>query len=284
MPTRSGNTGPVGGNNESFNPAGPLNFEQDASNGTFNSLELYQGWIALDHIRGSSFSLKFGRQEIVKGSEMLLGDKDFYNGISHDGVVGHWDWKKLNLDAWYTRPFQSAAVTNIFGTTIPDHQSVNFYGAWAQWNQWASKGMDVAAYAMLYDDGTQAITPSRRAFWTLGGRTGRNVTGKNGFNWNAELAWQTGDQQDVRAGSTLGDTIKIKATGFEGMIGYNLHSGSTDQQFQVSYARASGDDDATDGDAKAFDPLFQDSHDRYGFADLFNFSDLVSISAGYHII
>jgi len=284
-PTRSGGTGPVGGSSDTFSqvPFGPSSaFGQDSSNGTFNGVELYQGWIGMSNMGGSNFSLKFGRQEIVKGTEMLLGDNDFYNGTSHDGVVGSWAGDHFSLDFWMTRPAQSPAI----GLT-GDHQSVNFYGAWADIGKFENQAT-VAAYALYYEDGVQAITPARRAFWTFGGRTGRNVTGKTAFIWNAELALQKGDQQDLTG--ALGDTISIKATGFEGMFGFNLHGGGYDQQFHVSYARASGDQDAgglvsaPDGDAKSFDPLFQDSHGRYGFADLFTFSDLVAASAGYHII
>jgi len=289
IPNRSGGTGPVGGNNDTFSqfPFGPSNnFGQDVQNGTFNSVELYEAYIGLNHVRGSKLSLRFGRQEIVKGTEMLLGDNDFYNGISHDGILGSWAGDKFALDIWMTRPAQSSGVS-VFGPAVGDHQSVNFYGAWADFGKFKDQA-NVSAYALYYEDGVDAITPARRAFWTLGGRTGHMVTGKNGFNWNAELAWQTGDQQDP-AGA-LGDNLSIKATGFEGMLGYNLHGGGYDQQFQVTYARASGDKDAgglvstPDKDAKSFDPLFQDSHGRYGFADLFTFSDLIAVSAGYHIL
>jgi len=268
--------GPVFGDNvngPSF-PSG-TNVLQDTNSGQFfnNDVELYQAYIGLSKIGGSDFSAKFGRQEIVKGSEMLLGDNDFYSGISHDGAVGSWMGKHFNLDVWWTRPLQSGgALTN------PDHQSVNFYGAWLDWSRYKN-GIGWSAYILDFEDGTTTglPDPSRRQFWTIGGRSDREVTGKNGFFWNAELAIQKGDYNN---GPTLGDTGSIKAMGWEGTLGYNFKM-KHDQRVHVTYDMATGDDDPTDDSAEFFDPLFQDSHNRYGFTDLFTFSDLTVLGAGY---
>lgn len=281
LPTKGG-FGPVFGDNETnpFSFTGDrFNTTVDAENNFENNVKLYEAWIALTKIRGTNFSLKFGRQEIVKGTEMLLGDNDFYNGTSHDGAMAGWAWDNFDLDVWWTRPFQTP-----FGVFFnpPNHQSVNFYGAWAQWAKFES-GADVAAYALLYDDGsTDTIPPSaRRSFWTIGGRTGRDITGRNAFNWNAELAIQRGDQT---IGPGLGDTKDIKASALEGMLQYNLHSGSLDQRFQVVAATATGDDDGgATTDAETFDPLFQDSHARYGWSDIFTLSNLTAFSLGYNV-
>ena len=53
-----------------------------------SSMELYQAVLTLDKLWSDSFSLRFGRQEMVLGNEFMFGDEDFYSGISHDGVVG----------------------------------------------------------------------------------------------------------------------------------------------------------------------------------------------------
>jgi len=277
-PPKGGSDLPFGNDNENNLVGATPPFAQDVSTGSFNEVQMYQGWIALNDIRGSNFSLKFGRQEIVKGSEMLLGDKDFYAGLSHDGAMGTWNWDKFNLDVWWTRPSQS-----FDGSGTPDHQNVNFYGAWVDWAKFENQA-NVSAYALYYEDGRRVsvLDAARRAFWTIGGRTGRDVTGRNAFNWNAELAYQTGDQQDP-AGLGFDDTKSIKALAFEGMLEYNLHSGSLDHRFHVSYVSATGDNDPTDQDAEAFDPLFQDSHARYGYSDLFQLSDLNAVSLGYNV-
>jgi len=256
--------------------SGNTNVLQDTNSGQdfFNDVELYQAYVALNKIAGSDFSLKFGRQEIVKGTEMLLGDNDFYSGISHDAFMACWMGEHFDLDFWWSRPFQTGGT---FGTN-PDHQSVNFYGLYLDWDRYEN-GVGWAAYILEYEDGDTTPGPgtARRQFYTIGARTDRDVTGKNGFYWNAEYALQTGE---YNIGPGLGDTGDIQAFGWEGMIGYNFH-GEHDHKFHVSYDMASGDDDTTNTDAEFFDPLFQDSHNRYGFSDLFTFSDLTVWGVGY---
>src|SRR5439155_19101126 len=117
--------GPVFGDNET-NPSNPAfgvnpNVLQDTGSALafgHNSVELYQAYVALNKIGGTAFSFKFGRQEMVKGSEMLLGDNDFYNGISHDGAMGSWHWDHFDLDLWWTRPLQTPSSTVTAPPTI----------------------------------------------------------------------------------------------------------------------------------------------------------------------
>jgi alginate export protein len=281
-PIRGDQFGPVFGDNTGI-PSFPSNtsIDQNTRSGQLfgSGVELYQGYLGLNKIGGSNFSLELGRQEIVKGSEMLLGDNDFYNGLTHDAALGCWQAKKFDLDIWWSRPLQTPAP--ITGTPLtpatPDHQSVNFYGAWLQWNKF-DNGADWAAYILDFDNGTTTITPARRQFWTIGARTSRDMTGKKGIFWNAEFAYQTGD---FNIGPGLGDTGSIKASGWEGTIGYNFH-GKHDNMVHITYDVASGDKDAADDNAESFDPLFQDSHDRYGLTDIFTFSDLTVWGVGFH--
>src|SRR5439155_7580490 len=82
-----------------------------------SDVELYQGNVTLDQLWSKNFSLRIGRQEIVAGNELLLGDLDFYAGITHDGGVGNWKLKKVNLMVWYTRPTEN----QLFGGNVsPD--------------------------------------------------------------------------------------------------------------------------------------------------------------------
>ena len=286
-PIKGFSFGPVGGDNIS-GPSFPSNtaIDQNANSGQLfgNDVELYQGYLALNKLGGSDFSLIFGRQEIVKGTEMLLGDNDFYNGISHDAAMGCWQAKKFDLDFWFSRSLQTPAPATVItpaGVPVPNHNSADFYGVWLNWNRY-NNGVGWAAYILDFQSsalsGLGLPDASRRQFMTLGARTDREVNGKNGIYWNAEFAYQTGDYNN---GPALQDTGSIKATGWEGTIGFNLH-GSYDHKFQLIYDVASGDNDPTDDNGENFDPLFQDSHDRYGFTDIFTFSDLTVWGVGYH--
>ena len=248
-----------------------------------NSTQLYQAWIGLNDIGGSKFSLKVGRQEIVKGSEMLLGDLDFYSGIAHDGVVGSFNYDSFGLDLWWTRPLQGGSPM-YFGwptTMNVSHQSENFYGAWADFKK-VPKNIGVSAYLMRYEVGQPPGFLMGYSFYTLGARANKDAeAGKNGFAWNAEIAMQSGEYTYITAGD--GD---ISTMGFEGMFGYNLNAGGNDHFFQVKYVMASGDKDTVDPDwdgteSEAFNPMFQDYHFRYGLSDVFSFSNLTAISLGW---
>ena len=264
------------------------NVDQNTSNNilyNINDTQLYQAWIGLNEIGGSKFSLKVGRQEIVKGSEMLLGDLDFYSGIAHDGIVGSFNYDSFGLDLWYTRPLQGGGLLPGFipwPTTIaPDHTSTNFWGGWADFKK-IPKNIGGSVYLMNYEVGQPWPYTSGYAFYTLGTRWNKDAeAGKNGFAWNAELALQSGEFYYTAPGD--GD---ISAMGFEGMFGYNLNVGGNDHLFQVKYVMASGDKDSSDPDwdpakSEAFMPMFQDYHFRYGLSDVFSFNNLTAMSLGW---
>jgi len=281
-----GDTSPVRGGLGVINPNIDHNYQNTTTNGEFfNNVQLYEGWIALNEIGGSKFSLKVGRQELVKGSEMLLGDLDFYNGVSHDGLVGCFDYDSIDLDVWWTRPLQHTDTIVfdpgppiISADTLPSHASINFYGAWADFKK-IPKNIGVSAYLMYFEVGQTGTFPDGSAFYTIGGRAHKNAeAGKNGFAWSAEIAFQTGE---YTVGPSLGDTNDLSGTGFEGMFGYNLHTGDADHLFRVFVAQGSGDDTSTLDEVETFTPMFQDFHGRYGLADLYTLNDLTAMSLGW---
>ena len=93
---------------------------RSGAGGDGSDVEMYQGNMTLDKLWSDSFSLRIGRQEMVAGNELLLGDDDFYTGISHDGGVGMWDFDNVDVMVWYTRPTESGVL---FGTaSVPPDQ------------------------------------------------------------------------------------------------------------------------------------------------------------------
>src|SRR6267378_3904796 len=150
--------------------------------------ELYQGNMTFDQLWSKNFSLRIGRQEIVAGNELLLGDLDFYTGISHDGGVGTWKLKKVNLMVWYTRPFDSqVSLAGGAQFSPPGTYAIgaadgtqNFYGGYATWVFKKDQTFDV--YGMnLNARATSNIQ-------TVGARYAHDSTTKDGFIWDAELA------------------------------------------------------------------------------------------------
>ena len=235
--------------------------------------EMYQGNITLGQLWSKNFTLRIGRQEMVAGTELLLGDLDFYAGLSHDGLVGTWKFDKWNLMAWYTRPLEGS-VSGFFGGGFlpPDQNSIgggtgsvtqHFLGAYANWTVAKDQGIDVYLMSLADRD-------TGGNFQTLGGRYSHDVTTKNGLFWNLEYAMQIGQVSSA----LLVGTTDIDAGGsvIEGWIGWNFKSGKNTHRVYARYTSASGDDDPLDDSNDAFMPLYGDFHNRLGHGDFFQVS------------
>jgi len=244
---------------------------------------MYQGWVELGDIGGTSFDLRLGRMELVMGSEMLMGDNDFYNGINHDGAKASWQYKNWTLDTWFTKLNETATGFNaggIFptGTTSDD---TDFWGGYATFKH--SKAIGFDAYLMSLSTGCDFAGPcfpfgvsapiagSKEDRVTVGGRVfNRN---NSNWNWNAEIALQSGDF------TTVGVETDISAFAFEGELGYQFEVGIKPRVF-IAYNSYSGNEAGTPGDNDAFNPMFQDFHARNGEFDLFRATNLDVIKLG----
>jgi len=247
-------------------------------------VELYQGNVTFDQLWSKNFSLRIGRQEIVAGNELLLGDLDFYTGISHDGGVGTWKLKKVNLMVWYTRPFDSqVSLAGGAQFSPPGTYAIgaadgtqNFYGGYATWVFKKDQTFDV--YGMnLNARATSNIQ-------TVGARYAHDSTTKDGFIWDAELAQQFGD---------FTPASKAKGRAIEGWFGYNWKSGRNVHRVYGRLESATGNK-GTSTDFEGFVPMFGDFHNRTGRGDWFALSNnstalgvapgggLVALSVGYN--
>ena len=231
--------------------------------------QLYQANITLNELWSKNFSLRLGRQEIVAGTELLLGDLDFYTGISHDGGVGNFKFNKWNLMVWYTRPSEGTGFNGDFGFAPPDQVTMNgcspcdtqhFLGAYATWTVAKNQGIDVYLMSLANRD-------TGGNFQTLGGRYSHDVMGKNGLFWNVELAIQTGQvESELLSGADLDAGGRV----LEGWIGWNFKSGKNNHRIYGRLTQASGDDDPADDSQDAFVSLFGDFHNRLGHGDFFH--------------
>jgi hypothetical protein len=229
-----------------------------------SDVEMYQGNMTLDKLWSDSFSLQIGRMEIVAGNELLLGDLDFYSGLSHDGGVGMWDFDNVDVMVWYTRPFESGAVG--FSAAIPPDQigpipdgNTDFVGGYADWTFSGDQTFDV--YVMNLNGPFGGVN-----VWTVGGRYAHDKTDANGFIWNVEYAQQFGDAV------TQPTAVDAEGSVFEGWLGYNLVRGDNVHRFYGRYAQATGDDTGS-SEFEGFIPLFGDFHNRTGRGDWFQLAN-----------
>ena len=228
-----------------------------------DGVEMYQGNMTFDQLWSKNFSLRVGRQEMVAGNELLLGDLDFYAGLSHDGGVGTWKLRKVNVMAWYTRPTEGSVSPVVGGFLPPDQvvigagtSTIHFLGGYASWAWKKDQSFDVYLMA-LNDRGTTA------SFETVGVRWAHDVTAKDGLFWSVEGATQFGDA-----------ATNVDASGhvLEGWVGYNFKKSKVTHRVYGRLALATGDDAST-ADFEGFMPLFGDFHNRTGRGDWFQLQD-----------
>lgn len=236
--------------------------------------QLYQGNITIDGLWNKNFSLRMGRQEIVAGNELMLGDIDFYAGQAFDGFTGNFKLKKGNVMLLATR----IAEGNVFpldGAFLPpgvlcincgSGTTANFYGAYTTWNIPMNSMLDAYLLDLKAHGGGAGATGDFDVM-TLGVRWSKDVANKNGLFWNVEYATQSGDSGLDDNGN--GNVDSAGGSALEGWIGWSLKSGKNNHRFYGKIERASGDDSATDNNADAFIPMFGDFHNRVGHGDWF---------------
>src|SRR5467141_2463038 len=210
-------------------------------------VEMYQGNITLNQIWSKNFNLRIGRQELVAGNELMLGDLDFYSGQSHDGFVGNWNLKKVNVMVWATRPNQAGINRLTSNFTSPDNTAItgqaetqSFLGGYATWTFMKDQIFDV----YLMDLDTKLVSNVE----TVGPRYAHDLAGKTGFFWDIELAKQFGKALYVPAGTD----VKAEGNVAEGWFGYNWRSGKNNHRVYGRLEQASGDKTSSAGKDEGF--------------------------------
>ena len=64
-------------------------------------VQLYTGWLEMSNIGGTDISARLGRQEHTYGTELFMGDNDYYAGLSFDGLRGMWTRGNNDLNLFY---------------------------------------------------------------------------------------------------------------------------------------------------------------------------------------
>ncbi len=249
-------------------PVKSLLFPPDQA-GELEDLEdvnVQQAWVELRRIGGSGSSLRIGRQEDPYGTELWKGDNDFGNGISFDGARWWWTSRrgKDTIGAFYYK-IDEDNVDPFF--EFGGSEDANFFGATADFKLPEDRGT-VGGY--VFDLQLLSDFPSTKIY-TIGGHYRREPSRDHAWDWNAELAIQTGD---LEGGAPTG--LDVSSSLFEGWIGFNWGEGVR-QRVHLGAFFASGDDDPFDEDFEAAIPLFGDGHawNRLGDTDFFgtNFTE-----------
>ncbi len=264
------------------------------NNWSGNGINLYQGWIEAGKIGGSDFGVRLGRQESTYGTELFMGDNNYYGGLSFDGARGMWQHGSSDLNLFY---YTLAELNGDFWANIPGDGGAandsNLFGATYDW-KFQTMGT-VGGYILVGQDmggfgpvggGYNFPFPTDNSITTYGARWNRGMMEGdklNMFDWNIEAAVQDGD-----AGDPSFPTPAIKLSGwiFEGWFGFNFNAGDTHGRVHIGTLMTSGDDLNTTDEFEGFLSYYGDFHANNRFGDLdwvdgFGQHNITDINVGY---
>jgi hypothetical protein len=271
----------IGNFGDQLTPVWGYNFPPDQvfdayNNWGGNGVNLYSGWIEVAKIGGSDFGARLGRQHHTYGTELFIGDNNYYDGLTLDGIRGMWQHGHSDLNVFY---YKLAELNGDFWASVPGDgggaMDSDLFGATYDWNfeKWGTAGgyvlvgQDMAGYGPV-GGGYNFPFPTDNSITTIGARWNRGMmSGENlnMFDWNVEVAIQDGD-----AGEPAFPNPAIKLSGMivEGWFGFNFNAGETHGRAHVGFFMSSGDDTATLDEDEGFIGYYGDFHANNRLGDL----------------
>jgi hypothetical protein len=257
----------------SFSQTPYASFFFPGSGGGTDAVALYQGFIELDKIGESNISARIGRQEMTAGTELLIGDADFYSGVSFDGARGMWSNEKFDVNAFY---FKTSELNNTLLGTTGDSVDSNFYGLTGDWTISDPIGT-VGVYWLGNQIRNELVFDGPGRLETYGAHFTKLPSREQAFDWNIEAAFQSGSQNDD------GDELDFGGSVIEGWFGWSFGA-SARHRVHVGGLLASGDD-TEDDSIDSFQSLYGDGHawGRLGNLDIIPLTNVMDINVGYSV-
>lgn len=240
-------------------------FANDTLTGA-NVQQAYVDGIYSKHLR---MDTRVGRFEMQYGDEYVFGVTEFAQAsVYHDGIKIGRDYEKMSMkfDAWAVKlvdgaknpltptPDDSMYMFGVYGNWYGFQGKTGMPGGFEPYYVWlrdAREAPGVAGAAQPYDTHTGGVR------W-YGDKATKD---KAGIGWNAN-----GNVQYFRGWNWSTDD----------RVTYSMSNVKMKPQVFGQFAYASGNRDRGFG----YNPLFQDVHGRYGWADMFTFTNLVVIGGG----
>ncbi len=218
---------------------------------------LYQGYIEMREAWGYPLSFKIGRQEIMLGSEWLVGNNDTassFKGLSFDAILASYTADQFSISAAWARLVQDK-VSDVAGLQHDDDADLYvIYGSYT-----GLEDMTIDAYwiwARSPTNAANAFQTQNVDIHTIGARFA-GVAGQ--FDWDVEAAAQFGDS--AFAG------VDQDAFGSTAEAGYTFDIELQPRIFVTTSFYSGDDNDAS------FNRLFSDHEDSefLGNTDLTNY-------------
>ena len=215
-------------------------------------VNLYQAYINVKNLWGTPLSLRVGRQELVFGSEFLLGNNNsgpFFTGLSYDAIRLTFANDMFKADAFAAKLAESFQN---FGKGDLDLYGV--YGSYI-----GIENVTIDAYALLVQD--NRVIGQDIDLYTFGLRGAGTFSG---FDFDAEAAYQMGNVDGQPSACPLGfGEADVKYDTFAGKadLGYTFDMTWQPRVFgQFAYfGGGKADDDCWSNDRTLpFNRLFSD--------------------------
>ncbi len=232
--------------------------------------DLRQGFMELgDGKKGAS--AKIGRQMMLYGDERLVGPLEWANqGRTFDAVKLRYASEK-----WWVEAFTSSVVKFVdeeFNESdwLDDEATRDqmFSGVYFSTTALGKQTTDVYLFHLDED-----YSVGETSFVTLGTRMKSTPGAFNGWEYDTEMAYQTGDAKGK----------DLEAFAGHWSVGYTFAAYSWKPRLGIEYNYATGDSNPTDGDVETFQNLFPTNHKFYGYMDVFAWQNIhnaaVSLSA-----
>ncbi len=215
-----------------------------------------------EEVGGTPVALRIGRQEHTLGNELHLGDNDFYNGLSFDGVRAMVDFELTDLDVFYYMIVERDLVGPGGSTAAAGNNDTRLWGAHANFD--IADGQTIEPYLFSFRNGAPlGASTFTDDIYTFGALYQRARGDGGGMDWSAELALQDGETASCPGASANCDQSSYIV---EGWFGYAF-GGDGQHRVHIGGLLLGNGNDVND--SEAFNELFPDTHRRAGAMDLF---------------
>lgn len=211
---------------------------------TSNDVALYQAYIKLGSAWDTGWDIKIGRQEVMFGSEWLVGNKStasFFNQMAFDGITGVYTADNYNVT------LLSLKLAEVDGGTfaLTDADS-DMHGVYVSYT--GREDMVIDGYVFYNRIGLPGNDDNFELF-TIGARAAGNY---GAWDYEVELAYQTGDSGFDNG---AGDDIDNEGLGGNLEVGYTFDSNWSPRVYGGIAYFEGGDEDAEE---VGFNRLYSD--------------------------
>ncbi|MEW6202753.1 MAG: alginate export family protein, partial [bacterium] len=203
-----------------------------------SDVDLHQGFIEY----GRKNTLRIGRQEIILGSERLVGAFGWSNnGRAYDGLRLEMPLNQSSFDVFAVKVMENTATksddTNLYGISYTCNKKPN---------------VKPVAYVLFKHVDDDSGTPKSNVLVT-GSLTTIQMNPRLTLDWEAA----------IESGNAAGADLNAYAY----HIGAKYNAIPDKFWLGAEYNMATGDGDPTDNKVKTFDQLYPTNHNKYGYID-----------------